>query len=125
MKAYTDVEQSKVLAKILPLESADMSYRPYREEGGIPDYHLDLCPYVFASWIGVPAWSLAALLDYLKQHYYVKLDHDGISWSITCIEHDTAKKYTSSMFDDPIDACWGIILRLNKENHLINEPSTI
>ena len=28
MKAYTDLEQSKKLAKILPLESADMTYRP-------------------------------------------------------------------------------------------------
>ena len=31
MKSYTDLEQSKKLAEILPLESADMSYRPYEE----------------------------------------------------------------------------------------------
>ena len=27
MKAYTDIEQSKKLSKILPIESADMCYR--------------------------------------------------------------------------------------------------
>jgi hypothetical protein len=65
-KMCTDIDQSKKLAEILPPESADMSYRPYREEGGIPDYESDLCPYRFASWCGFPCWSLAALLDVLS-----------------------------------------------------------
>ena len=63
----------------------------------------------------IRCWSLSALLQVLKQRYYIRLDYDGVSWSITCIEHDTGKKYTSSMFDDPIDACYGMVLRLNKE----------
>ncbi len=67
MKSYTDIEQSKKLAKILPTESADMCYRAYKEEGGIPDYQVTLCPYQFASWIGVPCWSLAKLLDILPE----------------------------------------------------------
>lgn len=29
MKAFTDIEQSKKLAKILPLETADMWFHPY------------------------------------------------------------------------------------------------
>lgn len=37
-KAYTTLEQARQLLKILPLESADMSYRAYKEEGGISDY---------------------------------------------------------------------------------------
>lgn len=33
MKSYTDIEQSKKLAKILPLESADMEYLTINETG--------------------------------------------------------------------------------------------
>lgn len=29
MKSYTDIEQSKKLAEILPIESADMRYAPF------------------------------------------------------------------------------------------------
>lgn len=116
MKSYTDLEQSKVLTEILPPESADYFWiighlhtdgpryeivRPRNEVSEPENY-----------W---PCWSLVALLDYLKQHYYVRLDHDGISWSITCVEHNTGEECTSDSFDDPVDACWGMILRLNEE----------
>ena len=71
MKAYTDIEQSKKLAEILPLESADMSINhnlfhnmttvlttPYKKlheffSGDTPDTTL-------------PCWSLAALLGVIK-----------------------------------------------------------
>ena len=33
MKSYTDLEQSRKLAKILPIESADMSWKHY-----VPDF---------------------------------------------------------------------------------------
>lgn len=36
MKSYTDIEQSKKLAEILPLESADMNYNNVDTKG--PDY---------------------------------------------------------------------------------------
>lgn len=112
MKSYTDIEQSKKLAEFLPIESADMTWVDYGYcKRVLPKDDVDANAYP----IIIHAWSLAALLEYLKQKYYVRLDHDGVSWSITCIEHDTDKKYTSSMFDDPIDACWGILLRLNKK----------
>ena len=39
----TTLEQSKKLLELgIDINTADMSYRPYREEGGIPDYQLDL-----------------------------------------------------------------------------------
>ncbi len=110
-KIVTDIEQSKVLAEILPPESADMHYVLIDTDENKYDIGI-------GNYIGVlpcyPAWSLAALLEHLKQRYFVQLEHDGVSWGITCIEHDTGKKYTSVMFDDPVDACWGMILRLNK-----------
>lgn len=60
IKSYTDLEQSKMLAEILPLDSADMFYTSLNS-----DY-----PWV---WIDkhlmevddIPCWSLAALLSVL------------------------------------------------------------
>lgn len=116
MKSYTDLQQSKVLAEILPLESADMVWKDIKD--GIIDYCADLTPYELYSGVGYPAWSLSALLDYLKQKFYVRLSHDGVSWGITCFEHDTRKEYNLYKFDEQVDACWGMILRLNKEGLL-------
>ena len=61
IKSYTDIEQSRKLAEILPLKSADMCYplpyedgdKPLLEQGG------------FGS---TPCWSLAALLSVLPKY---------------------------------------------------------
>lgn len=122
MKSYTDIEQSKKLAKILPLESADMSYRPYREEGGISDYQADLCPYKFASWIGIPCWSLAALLNYLREVDYfpeINVDEFEVTMLINYYNEDEALplapvhniKIKAESF---IDACYEMIITLNE-----------
>ena len=111
MKSYTDIEQSKKLAEILPVESADMSYRPYREEGGIPDYHADLCPYNFASWIGVPCWSLTALLGVIPD---VSLNSfkDGGDWNVM-VQHDGRMIYVDK--ENPVDACVELIIKLHEQ----------
>ena len=114
MKSYTDLKQSRKLAKILPLDSADMSYRPYREEGGIPDYHADLCPYNFASWIGVPCWSLAALLGVIPD---VSLNSfkDG-NWNAAIEQQNGKMIYVDK--DNPVDACVELITTLHKQKLL-------
>ena len=122
MKAYTDIEQSKKLAEILPIESADMCYRAYREEGGIPDYQVTLCPYQFASWIGVPCWSLTALLGVMpkgegKDLSLVFGSYDGgyhPLWFCTYEEVPMILEITYS--DDPIDACVEMIYKLKEKN---------
>lgn len=61
MKSYTDINQSKKLAEILPMESADMRYDEYTS-------HIDGTPKVgYKEGIteGISCWSLAALLDVL------------------------------------------------------------
>ena len=123
-KAFTSLEQSRKLAEILPIESADMCYRAYREEGGIPDYQVTLCPYQFASWVGIPCWSLAALLDILCPN--ITLDHtEGEGWSIiinivvenpTSILNDiTTEKVIAETL---IDACYEMILKLREQKLL-------
>jgi len=62
MKAYTDIGQSKKLAEILPIESADM-YRVFENNAETRVYHGKIPT---AYFICKPCWSLAALLDRLK-----------------------------------------------------------
>ena len=69
IKAYTDLSQSKVLAKILPLESADMYYC-YCMDIYTKKWDYDTTPtFIDPSNqpdIGdIPCWSLAALLGVL------------------------------------------------------------
>ena len=113
MKAFTSIEQSKKLAEILPLESADMSYRPYREEGGIPDYQPDLCAHKFASWIGFPFWSLAALLDVLI-YPHIEQNYMG-QWFCRVEQQNTTYLWEGS---NPVDACYEMILKLHEQNML-------
>jgi hypothetical protein len=56
MKSYTDLEQSKRLAKILPLESADMMHD-----------RLIVIPFNDGSL--TPCWSLAALMKLLPSEF--------------------------------------------------------
>ena len=63
MKSYTDVEQSKKLAEILPNKTADMWYHPYLSD--YPDY-VERC-----SIHNIPCWSLAALLEQMPSEIKV------------------------------------------------------
>ena len=69
MKSYTDIEQSKKLAEILPLESADMYYftiiRDYPYSQGKIKTIAKIMDGSFSSDYDTPCWSLAALLQVL------------------------------------------------------------
>lgn len=63
MKSFSDLEQSKKLAKILPIESADMGW--YYSNNPLAARN--------QMWVGtkaenadIPCWSLAALLSVIK-----------------------------------------------------------
>lgn len=111
IKSYTSLEQSKKLAEILPLESADMSYRPYREEGGILNYQSNLCPYRFASWIGFPCWSLAALLSVLP---YPSSHKTFSGWRCDSYNKEGTSCILGEPSDNPVDACYEMILKLHE-----------
>lgn len=79
MKAYTDINQSKKLTEILPLESADMHYSTWTILDGefivspnqgstIENLQED-----YGNQI-IPCWSLAALLQVLPLRIYDELD---------------------------------------------------
>ena len=62
MKAYTDLEQSKKLAEILPIESADMYYAC----GAIAPDIMTSCKQDYRGY--TKCWSLAALLNVLPKN---------------------------------------------------------
>ena len=70
MKSYTDIEQSKKLAEILPIESEDMWYSYYGDPKYNPTIAYEgkqwfLCYIRNSSYIDIPCWSLAVLLNIL------------------------------------------------------------
>ena len=80
MKSYTDVEQSKKLAEILPIESADMHYNNVSIKGidYVDEHKAELMEYNRAIKLlsqytinplfeVIPCWSLCALLNILPE----------------------------------------------------------
>ena len=104
MKSYTDIEQSNILAEILPIESADMFYR----DNGID---VKLMWEHNAPKVESPCWSLAALLNVLP---YPSLHKTFIGWR--CDSYDKEGKICKlgEEADNQIDACYEMIINLLK-----------
>lgn len=124
MKAYTDIEQSKKLAEVLPLESADMFWRngasdkhfhfftPFFCYGNDMDYDLD-----------IPCWSLAALLEEIPERLF---DSDGFSYDLEITEQqglyyinylNSEKQYyhvSVGCMNTLVDACVDMIIKLHE-----------
>jgi hypothetical protein len=121
MKAYTDIKQSQKLAEILPLESADMFYTLI-DQG----LYLEVKQGIEPSKDDIPCWSLAALLNVLPKIYYPVKDHKTdlilgkpkdkwcvLYWDTTGMQHGE-----ETLGDNPVDACYEMILRLKEKNLL-------
>ena len=89
MESYTGIEQSKKLAEILPIESADMCFNDNE-----------------------PCWSLAALLRELPDTMLGK-DKDGY---VVMVE--TMGSGLTAFASNPIDACYEMILKLHEQKLL-------
>jgi len=132
IKSYTDLEQSKKLAKILPLESADMCIGNYVGKSGKVD-GTNVHYYPKGESFGAPqiieAWSLAALLNVLPNNKNISTNLSKGGYRISTLE------YTNNWFvdyedetnglnncvtsaDNPIDACVAMIEKLHELNLL-------
>lgn len=109
MKSYTDLPQSKKLAEILPLESADMCYGidddtlQFDELPWLTPYHT----YTFKEHY-IPCWSLTALLNLLNCPELVQTLNGG--WFIRTWY--LYQPYTISGVN-PVDICYELIIRLH------------
>jgi hypothetical protein len=121
IKSYTDLEQSRKLAEILPLESADMKILPFtdREYRVVPINDIAVCDREDEIY----AWSLAALLDIIPQELfdgeYIINITEGIDdkWVITYDHHENRNHSYYSLSigaDNLVDACFEIIIKLSK-----------
>ena len=101
MKSYTDLEQSKVLTEFLPIESADMCFANNARKLMWKDVQL------------IPCWSLAALLGVLPD-YSLQSNHNGTVFVVS----DIKKPMMSDDYDNPVDACYEMILKLHEQKLL-------
>lgn len=117
IKNFTTLEQSKKLAEILPLKSADMYYISGDEN--------DICfgrgvYEEIADWIcdgipkpaDIPCWSFAALFGVLPDGTNVikdKSDTENEKYMCTVGIKDDI---TSTFSDNPVDACVAMVIKL-------------
>ena len=129
IKSYTDIEQSKKLAEIFPLKSADMKWYFWKEEINAPKiptfgYSKDAAEsYKNTEAIYLPCWSLAALHGVVstycsrleitlradKKHNVFAVKDDFVFRSFD--DHPDG-------FDNLVDACYDVIIKLHELNFL-------
>ena len=125
IKMCTDIPQSKKLADILPLESADKHWIIL--DGAILratvyDY-FDLQEYnqdngTFREYI--PCWSLAALLRIIREKIGYTLygvDVNNVYMSCNFFSNKPLELETE-LYDNEVDVCYEMIVKLHEQNLL-------
>ena len=123
IKSYTDLQQSKKLTEILPLESADMYYHKNKKGNFVEYPHFNE---EYKSMVNrdinyndeiIPCWSLAALLDVLpkigaEEPMVIKLYYANEPKERYICEYGLTN--ITSEYDNPVDACVEMILKMNE-----------
>ena len=123
MKAYTDLEQSKKLAEILPLKSADICYVCGNTTLVSPTKYGDTSIEKLYKKHIIPAWSLAALFNILpKEIVYKKnivyLEFHVWQNSLEYVNNADYILHITRSYGNPVDACVEMILKLKELNLL-------
>lgn len=112
MKSYTDLGQSKKLAEILSLESADMWFYPYPNDEYW--YEVPNMGNADKKYNQLPCWSLTALLNELPNGIDIikeEADTENERYMCTLGINDNI---ISTFADNPVDACFEMILKLKE-----------
>lgn len=143
IKSYADLQQSKKLAEILPLESADMYYC-YEMDIPTRVWSLDNTPTIIDNnnqidfYFDIPCWSLAALLNVLPKHIPhkdSKITQEKENWYYNLRINDKCLYYACNIIkenqcinidfficcnytENVINACVEMILKLHELNLL-------
>lgn len=134
MKSYTDLEQSRKLTEILPLEGADMYYYSYMSIG--EPFYMSY-PNVIEdrqrlAKNDISCWSLAALLDILPIVYINSKNevcgplHIDITdsetpfvlWYVNPLHKGSIVELKTKEYNNPVDACYEMIIKLHESNLL-------
>lgn len=113
MKSYTSIEQSKKLAEILPIESADMCYRIVAYNPN--DTHV-YQPYCFSGTLesDIPCWSLAALFSMLPKSARLERGSATELYGVSL----PVELEASDWYINPVDACYEMIIKLHDLYHV-------
>lgn len=120
IKSFTDLQQSKKLAEILPLESADMKWFFWKEEIDAPKvptfgYNKTAAEsYKDTEAVYLPCWSLASLLGVLPRIEDCK---PVLDLEINYVQYPSDIDLSATA-DNPIDACVAMIEKLHELNLL-------
>ena len=128
IKSYSDWEQSKKLAEILPLESADMYYDRYGTPSVIDKYvtHESIKNDKYHHLI--PCWSLAVLFSVLPIVYtnnkkeicgplhidITDSETPFVLWYINPLHKGNIVELKTKEYDNLVDACYEMIMRLHE-----------
>ena len=144
MKSYTDISQSKKLAKILPPESADMTlpFRHTKDDKYFPGCvtarsYIDVYNEMIAlpgmdkeeiCKLIQPVWSLAALLEEIPsivvnnvgEDLKLHIDKDNLQYYLFYENEYTGDMFEieTELYDDMIDSCYEMIVKLHELNLL-------
>lgn len=128
MKSYTNIEQSKKLAKILSTESADMCFVNDGTSIKIDANPYNVRKYMWKDVQLIPCWSLAALLEKIPdtiinnvdEDLKLHIDKDGFQYSLFYENEYTGNMFEieTKLYDDMIDACYEMIIKLSKQKLL-------
>ena len=125
-KAYTSLEQSKKLAEMLPLESADMHLTNSSIKGEMytDEFKPVLGSYLRAkdsldayskivnnmiAWEVIPCWSLAALISVLPKGTNISTPKPVNALGYCCWN-----QYDEIYADNPVDVCVEMIIKLHE-----------
>lgn len=130
IKSYTDLEQSKKLVEILPLESADMKWYFWKSEIDAPKlptfgYSKDAAEnYKSTEAVYLPCWSLAALMEVMPESiaddkneliaYMSIYKYDSLWVCAYDYENQEDGNYISFSKESFVDACYEMILKLHE-----------
>lgn len=115
IKSYTGIYQSKKLADILSLESADMCFVNDGTAIKIDANPYNVRKYMWKDVQVTPCWSLTALLGVLPEGYSFELTKSFDGKDYYC---NLDGKPIKTIADNPVDACVAMIEKLNELNLL-------
>lgn len=125
IKSHTDVEQSEILAEILPPESADMCYFHDGTAMKIDANSYSVCYSMWKDCVVqiIPCWSLAALLSVIPKHFIkgynvLRIDIAEEDFSIWYDEigSGVSNDLPDITKESAVDACYEMIVKLKKKN---------
>ena len=122
MKSYTDLQQSKKLAEILPIESADMDYIPIcnlEEEYSINVNIWNNDHLIDEGWI--PCWSLAALLNSLPNEISID-DRFKCKYKIHIRKYDGGNNvtYHQIAYGNRLSGSWHDMINTGEKENLLD-----